>query len=62
MVGGAVAYLGYQIYGIVRAFTFTANYNDTLKQSLGITSTDISLLPVVDVVNKNYGVAATVRL
>ena len=62
MVGGAVACLGYQIYGIVRAFTFTANYNDTLKQSLGITSTDISLLPVVDVVNKNYGFAATVRL
>lgn len=62
IVGGAILISAYQIYGIVRAFTFTNSYNDTLKQSLGITSTDISLLPVVDVVNKNYGVAATVRL
>ena len=62
VVGGAILISAYQIYGIVRAFTFTNSYNDTLKQSLGLTSTDISLLPVIDVVNKNYGVAATVRL
>ena len=62
IIGGVIVIGAYQIYGIVRAFTFTNSYNDTLKHSLGLTSTDISLLPVVDVVNKNYGVAATVRL
>ena len=31
MVGGGIALTAYHIYGIVRAFTFTANYNEELQ-------------------------------
>ncbi len=62
MVGGGIALTAYHIYGIVRAFTFTANYNEELQKSLGITSNQVTVVPVLDFKNQNYGFAGVIQL
>ena len=62
IVGGAIALTAYHIYGIVRAFTFTANYNEELQKSLGITSNQVTVVPVLDFKNQNYGFAGVIQL
>ena len=62
IVGGGIALTAYHIYGIVRAFTFTANYNEELQKSLGITSNQVTVVPVLDFKNQNYGFAGVIQL
>lgn len=62
MVGGGIALTAYHIYGIVRAFTFTSNYNEELQKSLGITSNQVTVVPVLDFKNQNYGFAGVIQL
>lgn len=57
---GCLAVCG--IYGISRPIYYSKKHNAELKESLGLPVENISFTPVIDPMNKNYGLVAKISL
>ena len=60
VVAGGIAITAFRIYELVRPFTYAKNYVALNEFDFGNTS--LTLAPVIDTVDKNYGIAATFKL
>ena len=59
---GSLIWLGNRIFGTIRPITFQKKYNSSLKSALGLDDVvdDISLIPIVNPVESQYGLLARV--
>lgn len=56
---GAVSYLGFYIFGIVRPFQWAKSYNSRLQQALGLQPVAFQVLPIIipDAKDSRFGLA-----
>ena len=61
-LGGCLLWLGNRIFGTIRPISFQKKYNTSLKSALGLDGVvdSVSLIPVVDPLNDQYGLLARV--
>ena len=61
-IGGCLLWLGNRIFGTIRPISFEKKYNSSLKSALGLDDVvdDISLIPIVNPVESQYGLLAHV--
>lgn len=62
MTSGAIFMVSAAIYGLIRPWTYSSNYNKTLQGTLAGNPLAVNFAPIVDPFNRNYGVAAKISL
>ncbi len=62
LFGGAGLWLANKIFGSIRPVFYTKERNAKLREVLGLSeNTELALVPVIDPVEKNYGIVASLR-